>query len=80
MQKKKTIAGVFQDVGRITGNFLYRANPVAGVSSNYYKIPDPDYTDEVLSFTTGIYSTAKLFNNYFMSGVFFIHTGKLEIQ
>ena len=48
--------------------------------TNQYKILDSNYTDEILSFSTGNQSGARLFNSYFMINNYFIHTDKIKNQ
>lgn len=80
MQTKKSITGAFRDVDILTGNLLYKVNSTTGSLTNQYKILDSNYTDEILSFSTGNQSGARLFNSYFMINNYFIHTDKIKNQ
>jgi len=80
MQVKKSIIGNFRDVDRITGNLLYKINSAPGDLTDQYKILDSNYTNEILSFSTGRYYSARLFNNYFMLNDYFIHTDNIKNQ
>jgi len=64
----------------LTGNLLYKVNSTTGSLTNQYKILDSNYTDEILSFSTGNQSGARLFNSYFMINNYFIHTDKIKNQ
>ena len=80
MQTKKSITGAFRDVDILTGNLLYKVNSTTGSLTNQYKILASNYTDEILSFSTGNQSGARLFNSYFMINNYFIHTDKIKNQ
>lgn len=80
MQTKKSIVGNFRNIDVVTGNLLYKVNSTTEALTEQYVVLAPNYTDEVISFATSIYSNPSLFNNYFMSGDFYIHFDKIRNQ
>lgn len=74
MQRKQTITGSFRGIDKITGNLIYRTTG----SGYQFKILNPNYTNEILSFYTNEDNDVKLFNKYLIMRDYFIHTDKIK--